>query len=231
MQAQLPAPHPLYRAALLCLIALFFCSSSYAQRPLGVTAGEMARLPEYCAQSQSFAVGGFAEGPLLSQKPWIALMGHGFWAIHHYCWALINANRAAAAGVAPSLREHLLTRALGDCNYVIQNTPQNFVLLPEIFLRMGEYYEQLDKPGDAIQHYDRSLQAKPDYWPAYLRISELQFKLGNRLAAEKALRNGLKAIPARPELQAALDRLVGKNLLPSAGRPASASSGIGQGAK
>jgi len=212
---------------LLGVTAALSCSPSQAQRPADITAGEMARLPKYCAESQTFATGGFPEGPLPSQKPWIALMGREFWAIHHYCWALVNANRSAAAGVAPQLRDHLLTKAIGDCEYVIQNAAPDFVLLPEIYLRVGEYHERLGRPVIALENFERSRRAKSDYWPAYLHIADLQTRLGNRAAAADALTAGLEQVPGQPQLQAALDRLKSRSVSITAKRPPVAASGAG----
>lgn len=206
------------------MVPALCCLQSQAQKPPDVTAGEVARLPAYCAHSQSFAGGGFPDGPLPGQKPWIAKMGHGFWAVHHYCRAMVNANRAAVT-VAQQAREYLLSRAIDDCKYVIANTSADFVLLPEIYLRMGEYYERLGQPAAALLHFERSQQAKPDYWPAYLHMAELQTKLGKRAAAIEALSEGLKQVPQQAQLQAELARLSGQSAGKGMARASRAASG------
>jgi len=200
------------RAVVGVLVALL-CMQGHAQKPPDVTPGEVARLPAYCAESQSFAAGGFRGGPLPSQQPWVAKIGDGFWAVHHYCWAMLNANRASTT-VVKQTREYLLHKAIDDCKYVVANTGADFVLLPEIYLRMGEYYEQLGQPAPALWHFERSQQTKPDYWPAYLRMAQLQAKLGRRAAAVATLSEGLKQAPQQAQLQAELAR-IGE---PSAGK-------------
>jgi len=208
----------------LAMLPAVACLQSQAQKPPDVTAGEVALLPAYCAHSQSFAGGGFPEGPLPGQKPWIAKMGHGFWAVHHYCWAMINANRAAAT-TGLQAREYLLSRAIDDCKYVVTNTSADFVLLPEIYLRMGEYYERLGQPVAALLHFERSQQTKPDYWPAYLHTAQLQAKLGKRAAAVAAVSEGLKQVPQQAQLQVELARLSGRDAGRGAARASRAASG------
>jgi len=215
---------------LLSVLLAIACKQGYAQKPPDVTAGEVARLPAYCADSQSFADGGFPEGPLPNQKPWIAKMGHGFWAVHHYCWAMINVNRAMAS-VVQQTRQYLLSRAIDDCKYVVAHAGSDFVLLPEIYLRMGEYYGRLGQPVAALLHFERSKQTKPDYWPAYLHMAELQAKLGKRAAAVDALSEGLKQVPQQPQLLAAMARLGGKPAGKGMARSSGAASGAGPGAK
>ena len=65
-------------------------------------------------------------------------MGRGFLAVHHYCWGLINTRRALAPGVKPVIRTGLLQSVVGDYMFVIHNSPRDFVLLPEIWMRIGE---------------------------------------------------------------------------------------------
>lgn len=193
------------------------CGPVYAQKPPNVGPGEIARLPEYCAVSQSFAEGGFPGGPLPSQQAWIARMGAGFWAVHHYCWALINAGRAEAPGTTRATREHLLRRAIDDVNYVLVNSPSDFVLAPELLLRNGDYHDKLGLPVQAMEFYELSRRKKPDYWPAYARLAVLQARLGKRDVAQRVLDEGLAVLPNHPELTAAKAALDPKG---AAARPA-----------
>lgn len=194
--------------AVACLVLTH--GDAMAQKPPNVGPGELARLPEYCAVSQSFAVGGFPEGPLPVQVPWIARMGPAFWAVHHYCWALINAGRAEAPGVPRATRDHLLRRAIDDVDYVLRNSPPDFVLAPELFLRNGDYYDKLGLPVQAMEYYELSRRKKPDYWPAYARLAALQARLGKRDIALQVLDEGLAVLPKHPELTAARAALTQK---------------------
>lgn len=139
-------------------------------------------------------------------------MGPAFWAVHHYCWALINAGRAEAPGVPRAMRESLLRRAIDDVNYVLRHSPPDFVLAPELFLRNGDYYDKLGLPVQAMEHYELSRRSKRDYWPAYARLAALQARLGKRDVALQVLDEGLAVLPNHPELTAAK-----KGLMPKGG--------------
>lgn len=183
-------------------------AGAHAQsNPQNITVGEMALVPEYCADSQTFETRGFPENPTPGQRRWLPQMGPAFWAIHHYCWALINANRSRMAGVPPQQRQHLLRAAISDCFYVLQNSQRDFVLRPEIHLRMGQYHNELGEPIRALDAFRASMEAKPDYWPAYLAMSELQQRLGQRQRAQETLQAGLQQIPDDPRLTEALRAL------------------------
>lgn len=215
-----------------CLITISLLISgvpipSLAQKPPSVTALELARLPEYCPHTQSFAPGGFREGPLPSQVPWIARLGPGFWHLYHYCWALVNAMRADTAGTPAQTRKHLYTRAIADIIYVLQNTTPDFILTPELHLRNGEFYEKLGQLPSAVESFELSRRAKSDYWPAYQRLAALQAKVGLLAAAENTLTEGLAISPGQVQLLTALDELRrrserGVHRTPSAAAAASA---------
>ncbi len=164
----------------------------------------MARLPQYCTDRNERNV---PENPTPAQAPWVAKMGSAFWAIHHYCWALINANRAEAAGLSPQLRRHLYRWAINDSYYVIKVAAPDFVLLPEIFLRVGQYHVALAEPVEAQDAFNKSRELKPDYWPAYQQLANLNLSLGRRQAAIEVLKEGLERIPGQPALTASLQRI------------------------
>jgi hypothetical protein len=98
---------------------------------------------------------------------WVAMMGKGFWAIHHYCWALINLLRIQGPLVPAAVKQGAREEALGDLAYVIQNSPPDFILLPEIFTKMGQIQLDLKRPAAADASFARARTLKRDYWPAY----------------------------------------------------------------
>ncbi len=142
-------------------------------------------------------------------------MGDTFWALHHYCWALVNANRAMRAGVSPRQRAHLLDVAIADNYYVLQHAARDFPLTPEILLRIGQYHAILGRAALAIEHFEKSRQTKPDYWPAYLEIARVNARIGRRQAAIDVLRAGLSQVPGQPRLLGALSDLGVKSPKPS----------------
>jgi hypothetical protein len=187
---------------------IWSCASvARAQMPDGISPGELARLPSYCPYTISWTVGGFPEGPLPQQRPWVQRLGVGFWATHHYCWALINANRAKLAGVTAAQRDHLHAKALDDVNYMLKNTPGNFPLRPELHVKAGEYLVELRRHAAAVEHFDHAAAIKPDYWPAYTRKAELFMSLGMWQQARDAVGAGLAVLPDEPQLKALAERL------------------------
>lgn len=199
---------------------------AWAQKPVNVTPGEIALLPEYCAATQSFplAGGGFQGSPSPAQRPWVERIGDTFWALHHYCWALVNVRRASLAGISASMRRHLHENAIADAQYVLAHATDEFALLPEILWRMGQWHMALGSPADALEHWNRAKTLRPSYWPVYLSIAEVNVSLGRRGVAQDALREGLSHSPGEPNLRKALDALVGRPPPSPAGRKTSSPS-------
>ena len=187
-----------------------------ANTPQNITPGEVARLPEYCANAQSFAKTGIPGAPSPIQQHWLALMGETFWHLHHYCWALVSANRSEAAGVAPNHRVYLLNSAIADADYVVQRAPAQFPLLPEIFYRMGQYHLTAGRPAIAVSFFDKSRQAKPDYWPPYVELAKVSASLGKRSDAIAVLEEGLKLMPEQPQLTEAMKNIKNPRSVPVA---------------
>jgi tetratricopeptide (TPR) repeat protein len=169
-----------------------------AQKPPDITAGEMALLPPYCPDTQTMS----AVDPRGSEKGahWVSVLGNAFWGLHHYCWGLIRVNRASRAGVAPQMRRYLYESAINDYQYVLENSPPNFVLLPEIYLRIGEASVELQAYATAMEAFQRSREIKPDYWPPYVRAAAVLTRLGKNAEAAALLQEGLTRMPSEPAL-------------------------------
>jgi tetratricopeptide (TPR) repeat protein len=61
--------------------------------------------------------------------------------------------------------------------------------------------------GDAIQHYQLAIKAKPKYALAYAQLSDLYVKNKQLDEARKVLESGLKAKPGSHMLQKRLQKL------------------------
>jgi tetratricopeptide (TPR) repeat protein len=138
-------------------------------------------------------------------------MGKTFWAVHHYCWALIHLQRAARPGLPKQDRDHMTRVAIHDFYYVINEAKRNgedqFVLLPELFYRSGEAYVQLGEFPQAMAEFELSRQAKADYWPPYVAQAQLHARLGMRSHARDLLEAGLRLMPNEVALQDAMKKL------------------------
>ena len=118
-------------------LLMWFAGQAFASFP--ATDAERAVLPIYCKDTMGFA--GYGDSSYNTSpraKTWVAKMGETFWAMHHYCVGLVKRNRALRAGVSPTERKFLMESAVGEYAYVLNNLKDpNFVLLPEIYTRVG----------------------------------------------------------------------------------------------
>lgn len=190
----LPAPSAV-------VIALLLTSTCHAVKPANVSAGEIAMLPAYCIDTE-----GFMHGPENSptQSPrareWVAKMGRSFWAMHHYCWGLINLNRLRFGHAKTNNKQYFAKQIVDEYRYVIENTSSDFILLPEIWTRMGEASLLAGDIGGAMDAYAKARSIKPDYAPAYTQWAEFQLKNNKRDEARALVEEGLQQIPGSKPL-------------------------------
>jgi tetratricopeptide (TPR) repeat protein len=198
----------MFARLLLSILAICLAVPALA-KPENITDGELALTPEYCVDTATIRYGTEFFNPSPRAAHWVGLMGKSFWAMHHYCWALINLRRAQMAGVTPTTRKYLLQEAISDCIFVIRNSPSNFVMLPEIYTRIGDTHVLLGDPASANEAFETARTLKPDYWPAYTRWAAVLIKLGKKPEARKLLAEGLRHAPDAKPLQEQYKQLGG----------------------
>jgi len=177
----------------LALIAVASKTSEGKPQDLqDISEAEMRVLPRYCADTQGFKYG-YKGSP--NYQYWESLMGPAFWHLHHYCWSLIQINRSNRAGTPNHRRLSLREAALGGYLYVINNSPDNFVLLPEIYTKKGEVELLLRKIQNANESFAHARKLKPDYWPAYSHWAEYLIRIGQKNDALSIVKSGLKFSP------------------------------------
>lgn len=188
------------RALVAC--ALLLASSCVsAGMPTNISKSEMALIPAYCRDAQTFGYGDAYYNTSPNAPKWVAMMGKGFWAIHHYCWALINLTRAERPSTPPVIRKGLREGAIGDMNYVLEHTTPDFILLPEIYTKIGEVQLLLKNPAAARDAYSKASALKPDYWPAYSQWAEYLESAGNKAQARAVVEDGLAHAPSSQTLR------------------------------
>lgn len=180
-----------------------------SKTPNGVTWGELALLPEFCADAQGILYGDQSYNTSPRAAKWVGMMGEGFWAIHHYCYALANVRRAESAGVSAQVRSHLYLKATQDYIYTLNNSAADMVLVPEILVRLGEAHLKLGDPGQAFSAFEKARQKKPDYWPAYSRWVEVLMRLNKRNEARDLAELGLRHAPNSEVLRQQFDAMGG----------------------
>jgi tetratricopeptide (TPR) repeat protein len=189
---------------------LLSCHAVADNKPANVTAGEIALLPAYCIDTESMGGADVRYSP--QSKLWKAQLGETFMALHHYCWGLIRVSRASQAGVSAMERKAHYNGAIGDYQYVLEAAGNNvFLLTPEIELRIGEAYLELQNYPAAVEAFARSIRAKPDYWPAYHRWAGMLTRLGKKRDAMNKLEEGLRVLPTEPALVSAYEKIGGNH--------------------
>ena len=139
--------------SVLAALALMFGAPAFALKPPNVTDGELALTPPYCPDTMGFKYGDAYFNTSPRAAGWVAQMGKGFWAVHHYCWALINFRRTMATLGPPEQRRGNLLGVMGDYQYVLDNVPPNFILLPEIYTKIGDLQVLLSNISAAFDAY------------------------------------------------------------------------------
>jgi hypothetical protein len=192
-----------------CVLVLTSISAS-ANKPDYITEAEMKLIPPYCRDANTFSgYGGTADSMSPNAPQWVATMGKGFWAIHHYCWALINLMRIQSPTVSATVKTFEREQALNDLGYVIQNSPGDFILLPEIYTKAGEIQLDLRRPAAANVSFARARTLKPDYWPPYFRWAMYLKSTGQKANARQLVEEGLSYSPESKPLRSLLTELGG----------------------
>lgn len=195
---------------LLALTVCFSGSLALANKPKGITKAEMALIPSYCPDTMGFGYGDAHYNTSPRAPHWVSMLGKDFWHLHHYCWALINRQRATRYGLSKMQRKGLLEEVLSDYQYVLERAAPDFILLPEILTRTGEVELILYRPERANATFARARQLKPDYWPAYSHWIEYLIGKGRRGEAKELAQEGLEISPGSKTLQEQY-RLLGGN--------------------
>jgi hypothetical protein len=102
------------------------------------------------------------------------MAGRSWDGLHHCCWALVHVQRATVGTMPAQQRAHAIDVAIADCEHTTRHSTRDFVLLPEIDLRMGVALALNGRVANALGAF-RSLApsspttgrrtcAKPSFW-------------------------------------------------------------------
>jgi tetratricopeptide (TPR) repeat protein len=84
---------------------------------------------------------------------------------------------------------------------------------------MGQFTLEIGDIAGALEYFEKSRQAKRDYWPAYVEIANANMRIGRRTHAEAALKAGLEVMPDDPRLRQELKDLKSTPIGPRTRRP------------
>jgi tetratricopeptide (TPR) repeat protein len=171
-------------------------------RPDGVSQNELSRMPEYCIDTEGF---GYGHKRSANRSPrashWEGLMGDGFWTLHHYCYGLIYRDRLLRRTITiPARRTFTVGQMIAEYYFVIQNTGPDFILLPEVWVRIGEGELMRENIGAAHDAFREARRLRPDYWPAYTLWAEVLMRARAPEKARQVLAEGLSHAPDSREL-------------------------------
>lgn len=172
---------------------------------------EVARLPPYCIYTAHFrenVPGGMNKE---ESQQWQTILGDVFQTLHHYCWALMYLHRAKFLAPDARTRGWNYSSAIHDIDYVLNYVNakgrHDFVLLPEILTKKGEALVGLGRGARAVAEFERAIELKPDYWPAFAQISDYYKSIGDLTKAREALESGLSRSPQAKGLERRLREL------------------------
>lgn len=165
--------------------------------------GELSLLPAFCSDTQGSA--GYEGEP---GDRWRALMGDAFKHMHHYCRGLRDVNYARMlAGLTSQQRSFLWERSVGEFLYIVSNSPTDLVLLPEVYVRIGESTLELGRLSEAQAAFEQARRLKPQYWPAYTIWADHLVAMKQQQAARGVLEEGLRHAPSSEEIKRRLAQL------------------------
>lgn len=185
----------------LWLAALVLGEAFAAGIPGRYDPSAVALLPRYCIYTQGYreyVPGGNNPEEI---KRWYSVMGQAFHAMHHYCWGLVDTNNAIFHARNSRERQALLLGSVREFDYVIKNTPPDFVLLPEILTKKGENLIRMGQAAPGLLALQQAIQLKPDYWPPYVQMSDYFKGVGDLKKARALLEEGLARTPDSKTLQ------------------------------
>jgi tetratricopeptide (TPR) repeat protein len=163
------------------------------------TPAEWAVFPEYCRARYSisqYANGTRWEGsvPPAEVQRWERQMGSTFEALHHYCYGLVQASRAAMAGDAGS-KDYLYTRAIEEFNFTLRRaTSNNDPFAGEIAARIALAYRGRNDLDRAISFADQAIEIAPKLEAGFSVKGVVLRERGDLEEAAQVLRQGIDSI-------------------------------------
>jgi tetratricopeptide (TPR) repeat protein len=174
-------------------------------RPENITPEERALLPSYCNSVQ------MAPGFKTGYEKWTGVYGSAFSAFHHYCWAFIYLMRADRHSTSDSTRLHFLNNAYAEIQYVVESSPPDHMLLPEMLTKQGMILRRLGRLWEAIAHLQRAVGLDQKYWRAYAELARCYVAQGDKQKARAVLEEGLSHSPESKGLMTLLKDLGGRS--------------------
>lgn len=167
---------------------------------------EYQLLPPYCRNQGNVAPNYFKPD---SMEKWRSRLGTDYAHIHHYCWGIVEIARFYKAGQAGNERKFQLTEAVSDILFSIERSTPEFVLLPEMYTKLGEAYLGLRDDKNAEIAFKKAWEANPGYWPPYVWWSQRLLKQGKVREALAIAEEGKRNAPDSKSLDKLIEEIKG----------------------
>jgi tetratricopeptide (TPR) repeat protein len=187
-----------FSLSLAISLGLTFSGSAQAVQ---MTKEEYRLLPAYCRNQGNVAPELFNPD---KGEQWRNQLGRDFTHIHHYCWGLVSVTRGYRAGRTSGERRFQFGQAVQDISFSIERSSPEFVLLPEMYTKLGEAYLGLRNDRNAEMAFQKAWEKNPSYWPPYVWWSQRLLKQGKTKEALAVAEEGKKNAPDSK----ALDKLI-----------------------
>lgn len=212
MPGALPATGALtgrWRTALMALGAILGASWAGSGLAYEMSIDEYRLLPTYCRNQGNVAPRYFKPDGMES---WRARLGKDFDHIHHYCWGLVSIARSYRAGLSAGQRQAEMGRAIDDIRFSIERATPDFVLLPEMYTKIGEAFLGIRDDKNAEAAFRKAWEVNPAYWPPYVWWSQRLLKQGKTREALAVAEEGNRNAPGSKALEKLIDdiRAAGK---------------------
>lgn len=186
---------------LWAIAALLWSCSLPARAGENINEAEYLLLPEYCR-----AQGNVSEKYYKKYyrddvtRKWQSALGDNYNHYHHFCWGIVSISRAYRL---PSQggRGGMAKLAIDDIGYMLEHATPDFILLPEVYTKLGEALLLARDERRAEAAFRKAWEIKPDYWRAYVWWGQHLLNAGKPGEALTIAEAGLKNAPDVRALQ------------------------------
>jgi len=126
-------------------------------------------------------------------------------------------NRALFLARDGQTRTFYLGSAIQEFDYVLDRTPESFILAPEILTKKGQALIRMGRGPIAVPILEKAIALKPDYWPPYVQLSEHYRASGQIGQAKEVLQKAIEQSPGTESLKQRLAELEGSKSKQRAG--------------
>jgi tetratricopeptide (TPR) repeat protein len=169
------------------------------------TESEWATWPAYC-QARYLVSGAGADTEYVRRldpavvRTWESRLGPEVWyGLHHYCAALIIANRAKSE---PDKKERakLLKQVIEEDRFTLGHVPDTHPMHAEIAAHMGLAHGQLGQKELALRHFDMAIERCPSCSVGYQAKAIFYREASQPAQAREALEAGDRALEGKSAL-------------------------------